>query len=67
MPDAVSQPFVDPVADAAPATTTVGVLRDAQVSLLIDVRTSPRSRANPVFNIETLPGELEKVQIGYQY
>jgi uncharacterized protein (DUF488 family) len=43
------------------------VLRDAQVSLLIDVRTSPRSRANPVFNIETLPGELEKVQIGYQY
>jgi len=50
-----------------PFDELVGMLREAQVSLLIDVRTFPRSRANPVFNIETFPGELEKVQISYQH
>lgn len=45
----------------------IEMLRRARASLLIDVRTYPRSRTNPVFNIETLPSDLEKVQIGYQH
>jgi len=43
----------------------LGMLRDAQVELLVDVRAFPRSRTNPAFNIDCLPGELEKLQIGY--
>lgn len=34
---------------------------------MIDVRSFPRSRANPAFNIDTLPVELAKVQIGYRH
>jgi len=43
------------------------MLRDARVSLLVDVRSFPRSRSNPDFNIESLPKELENVQIGYRH
>lgn len=50
-----------------PLDELVEMLRDAQVSLLIDVRTFPRSRANPIFNIDTLPNDLAEVQIGYRH
>lgn len=43
------------------------MLCGAQVKLLVDVRTFPRSRANPVFNIDQLPINLAKVQIGYRH
>jgi uncharacterized protein (DUF488 family) len=43
------------------------MLRNAQVDLLIDVRSFPRSRTNPVFNIDRLPDDLAQVQIGYRH
>nr|WP_245426580.1 DUF488 domain-containing protein [Mesorhizobium sp. YM1C-6-2] len=43
------------------------MLREARVRLLIDVRSFPRSRTNPAFNIDRLPAELAKVQIGYRH
>lgn len=43
------------------------MLREAEVRLLVDVRSFPRSRANPVFNIDTLPDALAKVQIAYRH
>lgn len=43
------------------------ILLAAQVSLLIDVRSFPRSRTNPVFNMERLPDDLAHVQIGYRH
>jgi uncharacterized protein (DUF488 family) len=45
----------------------LGMLRDARVALLIDVRSFPRSRPNPVFNIDCLPDELAPVQIAYRH
>jgi uncharacterized protein (DUF488 family) len=45
----------------------VGMLREVRVDLLIDVRSFPRSRGNPVFNIDRLPADLAKVQIGYRH
>lgn len=45
----------------------VGMLREAQVKLLVDVRSFPRSRTNPTFNIENLPHELSRNQIGYRH
>ena len=35
------------------------------VTQLVDVRTVPRSRHNPQFNAETLPGHVAGVNIGY--
>lgn len=48
-----------------PLDQFIDMLRAARVGLLVDVRTFPRSRSNPAFNIDTLPGDLEQVQIGY--
>ena len=45
----------------------LGMLREARVDLVCDVRSFPRSRANPVFNVERLPGDLEAVQIRYRH
>ena len=41
-----------------------GMLREAEVGLLVDVRAFPRSRTNPAFNIDTLPVDLATLQIG---
>lgn len=43
------------------------MLREARVDLLVDVRSFPRSRSNPVFNIDRLPADLALVQIGYRH
>lgn len=43
------------------------MLREARVGVLVDVRSFPRSRTNPVFNIESLPDDLAEMQIGYRH
>ncbi|HEX5078068.1 MAG TPA: DUF488 domain-containing protein [Geminicoccaceae bacterium] len=45
----------------------IGLLRDAGVQVLVDVRTVPRSRTNPQFNADTLPGELAHLGIEYRH
>ena len=45
----------------------VELLRSAEVGLVADVRTVPRSRTNPQFNRDTLPDSLSEVQIGYEH
>lgn len=35
--------------------------------MLIDVRSFPRSRTNPAFNIDCLPDHLAHIQIGYRH
>jgi len=42
------------------------LLQEAGPDLLVDVRSVPRSRANPQFNADTLPRELAKFGIGYE-
>jgi uncharacterized protein (DUF488 family) len=43
----------------------IGLLQVRAVSLVADVRTIPRSRHNPQFNKDSLPGELKKAGLGY--
>lgn len=43
------------------------MLREAGIGLLIDVRSFPRSRSNPIFNIDRLPADLARLQIGYRH
>lgn len=44
----------------------VGLLRVANVGLVVDIRTVPKSRTNPQYNEETLPDSLAGFQIAYQ-
>jgi uncharacterized protein (DUF488 family) len=45
----------------------VELLRPAEVRLVVDVRTVPRSRANPQFNRDILPESLAAFQITYEH
>ena len=45
----------------------VALLKEARVSVVVDVRTMPRSRTNPQFNADQLRASLEADQIGYDH
>jgi uncharacterized protein (DUF488 family) len=45
----------------------VAILRQAEITLLVDVRAYPRSRTTPQFNADTLPGSLAANGIGYRH
>ena len=45
----------------------VALLQKAEVRLVVDVRSIPRSRANPQFNRDILPASLAEIQIGYAH
>jgi len=53
------------------STRTLGefltLLRQVGITLLVDVRSTPRSRAVPQFNIDTLPDALAAAGIGYRH
>lgn len=44
----------------------VDLLRGAEIGLLADIRTIPKSRANPQFNEDTLPAALAASDIAYE-
>ena len=43
----------------------VDLLRHGPVSMVVDVRTIPRSRTNPDYNLDTLPGLLAERGVGH--
>jgi len=45
----------------------VALLKGQAVTLLVDVRTVPRSRHNPQFNADALPAHLAAANIGYTH
>ncbi|HVV60337.1 MAG TPA: DUF488 domain-containing protein [Pseudolabrys sp.] len=45
----------------------IDLLAASEIGTLVDVRTVPRSRTNPQFNTDTLPGALAGRQIGYEH
>jgi uncharacterized protein (DUF488 family) len=45
----------------------ISILQSVGVTLLVDVRTVPRSRANPQYNYDTLPQSLAPFHIGYEH
>lgn len=45
----------------------LAMLGEARIALLIDVRAFPRSRTNPIFNIERLEPQLMLHGIGYRH
>lgn len=45
----------------------VGLLREAGIERLADIRKMPMSRSNPQFNVDVLPGALAAFQISYEH
>jgi len=43
----------------------IAIVKAYQIEEVVDVRTIPRSRHNPQFNLDVLPGSLKKAGIGY--
>jgi uncharacterized protein (DUF488 family) len=50
-----------------PLAEFVNLLQQADVTLVVDVRTVPRSRTNPQYNRETLPLSLSEFHIAYDH
>jgi|SRR5579862_4850724 uncharacterized protein (DUF488 family) len=50
-----------------PVAELVELLRQAEVTLLVDIRSVPRSRTNPQFNREVLPPALAAAGIAYRH
>ncbi len=50
-----------------PLAEFIGLLRDAEIAALADIRKIPRSRSNPQFNEDTLPAALAPAGISYAH
>jgi uncharacterized protein (DUF488 family) len=45
----------------------VDLLQESEIELLVDVRSVPRSRTNPQFNVDALPAPLAAAGIAYRH
>jgi uncharacterized protein (DUF488 family) len=45
----------------------IALLRSAEVKSVVDVRSNPRSKTNPQFNMDSLPQALGASEIGYSH
>jgi uncharacterized protein (DUF488 family) len=63
----MSNPFFTIGHSTRPIAMFVDLLREAEVGLVVDVRTVPRSRANPQYNTDVLSGSLSDFQISYEH
>lgn len=63
----MSQPFFTIGHSTLDLDAFIALLGGAEIALLADVRTVPRSRTNAQFNAETLPAALAGFQIAYEH
>jgi len=67
----IADPDQRPVYTIGHSTRTipefVHLLRLGEVEMVADIRTVPRSRTNPQYNLDTLPDALAEWQIGHVY
>ena len=63
----MANPFFTIGHSVRPLDVFVGLLKNADVRLVVDVRTIPRSRTNPQYNGDTLPSSLSGFQIAYEH
>jgi uncharacterized protein (DUF488 family) len=63
----MANPFFTIGHSVRPLGVFIGLLKDADVRLVVDVRAIPGSRTNPQYNGNTLPGSLSEFHIGYKH
>lgn len=61
----MTRPFFTIGHSTHPLPEFIGLLKESDVRMLVDVRSIPRSRTNPQFNQDTLPDALAASDIGY--
>jgi uncharacterized protein (DUF488 family) len=62
-----SNPFFTIGHSTRPVDEFIDLLKGAQIALLVDVRSVPRSRTNPQYNCDILPETLARSAIGYKH
>ncbi len=67
MDQLMAYPFYTIGHGTRPIGDFIDLMRSVEVTLVADVRTVPRSRTNPQFNRDTLPGSLMARGIGYEH
>jgi uncharacterized protein (DUF488 family) len=63
----MTHPFYTIGHSTRPIEELVAMLREAGVTLVVDVRTVPRSRRNPQYNGDALPPALAAAGVGYEH
>jgi uncharacterized protein (DUF488 family) len=63
----VSQPICTIGHSTRTIVEFVDLLRLGEVATVVDIRTVPRSRHNPQYNLDVLPAELAAFQIRHEY
>jgi uncharacterized protein (DUF488 family) len=63
----MSNPFFTIGHSTRPAQEFIALIKDADIRLVVDVRTVPRSRTNPRFNRDALAASLAPQGVGYQH
>jgi uncharacterized protein (DUF488 family) len=63
----MANPFFTIGHSTRPIDLFVDLLRHADVRLVVDVRTAPRSRINSQYNRDVLTNTLSTFQIGYEH
>jgi uncharacterized protein (DUF488 family) len=63
----MAYPFFTIGHSTRPIGKFIDLLAASEIGLVVDVRTVPRSRTNPQFNREALPGSLSSFQIAYEH
>jgi uncharacterized protein (DUF488 family) len=62
-----AKPFFTIGHSTRPILEFVSVLNSTEIKLVVDVRAVPRSRTNPQYDLETLQGSLNEVNVGYEH
>ena len=60
-------PFFTIGHSARPIAEFLELLSEAEVELVVDVRTVPRSRTNPQYNADTFPEALNEARVEYEH
>src|SRR5271155_3423833 len=63
----MAYPFLTIGHSTRPIGEFIGLLRNVEVRLVVDVRTVPRSRANPQYHGDALQISLSEFQITYEH
>jgi uncharacterized protein (DUF488 family) len=63
----MSKPFFTIGHSTRPAQEFIALIKNADIRLVVDVRTVPRSRTNPQFNRDVLPASLALHGVAYEH
>jgi uncharacterized protein (DUF488 family) len=63
----MANPFFTIGHSVRPLHAFVGLLKNVDVRFVVDVRAIPRSRTNPQYNDDSLPGSLMGFHVGYRH